>query len=197
MTTYEGIKRAGPPQAMQKLREDLYLVQVHAHGDAHPPTGSACFTKRSSRRRRNFRLARWTSAGLCCVSVPTAPAWKRRRPGSTAGSSAPIRKRPRWAGDWTKSAGGGAKNISASSKELAASGTVALGRNCRSQIRERPLTSTSAAFARFAELRAAVTDSWQRQPNRITTNCWASPAKRRRRRSARPTGSLPASIIRT
>ena len=28
MTTYEGIKRAGPPQAIQKLREDLYMVQV-------------------------------------------------------------------------------------------------------------------------------------------------------------------------
>lgn len=28
MTTYEGIKRAGPPQAIQKLREDLYMVQI-------------------------------------------------------------------------------------------------------------------------------------------------------------------------
>lgn len=28
MTTYEGIKRAGPPQAIQKLREDLYMAQV-------------------------------------------------------------------------------------------------------------------------------------------------------------------------
>ena len=28
LTTYEGIKRAGPPQAIQKLREDLYMVQV-------------------------------------------------------------------------------------------------------------------------------------------------------------------------
>src|SRR4030081_491107 len=25
---YEGIKRAGPPQAIQKLREDLYMVQI-------------------------------------------------------------------------------------------------------------------------------------------------------------------------
>ena len=28
LTTYEGIKRAGPPRAIQKLREDLYMVQV-------------------------------------------------------------------------------------------------------------------------------------------------------------------------
>jgi hypothetical protein len=28
LTTYEAIKRAGPPQAIQKLREDLYMVQV-------------------------------------------------------------------------------------------------------------------------------------------------------------------------
>ncbi len=28
MTTYEGIKRSGPPQAIQKLREDLYMVQI-------------------------------------------------------------------------------------------------------------------------------------------------------------------------
>ena len=28
LTTYEGIKRAGPPQAIQKLREDLYMVHV-------------------------------------------------------------------------------------------------------------------------------------------------------------------------
>jgi hypothetical protein len=28
LTTYEGIKRIGPPQAIQKLREDLYMVQI-------------------------------------------------------------------------------------------------------------------------------------------------------------------------
>jgi hypothetical protein len=28
LTTYEGIKRVGPPQAIQKLREDLYVVQI-------------------------------------------------------------------------------------------------------------------------------------------------------------------------
>jgi hypothetical protein len=28
LTTAEGIKRAGPPQATQKLREDFFLVQV-------------------------------------------------------------------------------------------------------------------------------------------------------------------------
>ena len=28
MTTQEGIKRAGPPQAIQKLREDLYMAQI-------------------------------------------------------------------------------------------------------------------------------------------------------------------------
>jgi hypothetical protein len=28
VTTYEGIKRAGPPQAVQKLRDDFYLVQI-------------------------------------------------------------------------------------------------------------------------------------------------------------------------
>jgi hypothetical protein len=28
LTTYEGIKRAGPPLAIQKLGEDLYMVQV-------------------------------------------------------------------------------------------------------------------------------------------------------------------------
>lgn len=28
MTTYVGIKRAGPPQAIQKLRDDLYMVQI-------------------------------------------------------------------------------------------------------------------------------------------------------------------------
>ena len=28
MTTYEGIKRTGPPQAIQKLREDLYMIQI-------------------------------------------------------------------------------------------------------------------------------------------------------------------------
>jgi hypothetical protein len=28
LTAYEGIKRSGPPQAIQKLREDLYMVQV-------------------------------------------------------------------------------------------------------------------------------------------------------------------------
>jgi hypothetical protein len=29
LTTYEGIKRTGPPQAIQKLREDLYMVQIN------------------------------------------------------------------------------------------------------------------------------------------------------------------------
>ena len=28
MTTYEGIKRVGPPQAIQKLREDLFMIQI-------------------------------------------------------------------------------------------------------------------------------------------------------------------------
>ena len=28
LTTQEGIKRAGPPQAIQKLREDLYMAQI-------------------------------------------------------------------------------------------------------------------------------------------------------------------------
>ena len=28
MNTYEGIKRAGPPLAIQKLGEDLYMVQI-------------------------------------------------------------------------------------------------------------------------------------------------------------------------
>lgn len=28
LTTYQGIKRAGPPQAIQKLREGLYMVQI-------------------------------------------------------------------------------------------------------------------------------------------------------------------------
>ena len=28
MTTYEGIKRTGPPQAVQKLREDLFMIQI-------------------------------------------------------------------------------------------------------------------------------------------------------------------------
>ena len=28
MTTSEGVKRAGPPQAVQKLREGFYLVQI-------------------------------------------------------------------------------------------------------------------------------------------------------------------------
>ena len=28
MTTYEGIKRTGPPHAIQKLRDDLYMIQI-------------------------------------------------------------------------------------------------------------------------------------------------------------------------
>lgn len=28
MTTVEGVRRVGPPQAIQKLRENLYLIQV-------------------------------------------------------------------------------------------------------------------------------------------------------------------------
>jgi hypothetical protein len=28
LSTYEGIKRAGPPQAIQKLREELYMIQI-------------------------------------------------------------------------------------------------------------------------------------------------------------------------
>jgi hypothetical protein len=28
LTTYEGIKRAGPPQAIQKLREEFFMVQI-------------------------------------------------------------------------------------------------------------------------------------------------------------------------
>ena len=28
MTTFEGIKRTGPPQAIQKLREDLFMIQI-------------------------------------------------------------------------------------------------------------------------------------------------------------------------
>jgi hypothetical protein len=28
LTTYEGIKRAGPPQAIQKLRDDLFMIQI-------------------------------------------------------------------------------------------------------------------------------------------------------------------------
>jgi hypothetical protein len=28
LTTYEGIKRTGPPQAIQKLREELYMAQI-------------------------------------------------------------------------------------------------------------------------------------------------------------------------
>jgi len=28
LTTYEGIKRTGPPHAIQKLREDLYMIQI-------------------------------------------------------------------------------------------------------------------------------------------------------------------------
>jgi hypothetical protein len=28
LTTYEGIKRTGPPHAIQKLREDLFMIQI-------------------------------------------------------------------------------------------------------------------------------------------------------------------------
>ena len=35
MTTYEGIKRMGPPQAIQKLRDDLYMIQI---GISETPT---------------------------------------------------------------------------------------------------------------------------------------------------------------
>jgi hypothetical protein len=28
LTAYEGIKRSGPPQAIQKLREDLFMIQI-------------------------------------------------------------------------------------------------------------------------------------------------------------------------
>jgi len=28
LTTYEGIKRNGPPHAIQKLREDLFMIQI-------------------------------------------------------------------------------------------------------------------------------------------------------------------------
>jgi len=28
LTTYEGIKRSGPPQAIQKLRDDFYMIQI-------------------------------------------------------------------------------------------------------------------------------------------------------------------------
>jgi hypothetical protein len=28
LTTYEGIKRTGPPHAIQKLREDMYMIQI-------------------------------------------------------------------------------------------------------------------------------------------------------------------------
>jgi hypothetical protein len=35
LTTYEGIKRTGPPQAIQKLRDDLYMIQI---GISETPT---------------------------------------------------------------------------------------------------------------------------------------------------------------
>lgn len=35
MTTYEGIKRIGPPQAIQKLRDDLFMIQI---GISESPT---------------------------------------------------------------------------------------------------------------------------------------------------------------
>lgn len=35
LATYEGIKRIGPPQAIQKLREDLYMIQI---GISESPT---------------------------------------------------------------------------------------------------------------------------------------------------------------
>jgi hypothetical protein len=35
LTTYEGIKRTGPPQAVQKLREDLFMIQI---GISETPT---------------------------------------------------------------------------------------------------------------------------------------------------------------
>jgi hypothetical protein len=35
LTTYEGIKRTGPPQAIQKLRDDLFMIQI---GISETPT---------------------------------------------------------------------------------------------------------------------------------------------------------------
>ena len=35
LTNYEGIKRTGPPQAIQKLRDDLYMIQI---GISETPT---------------------------------------------------------------------------------------------------------------------------------------------------------------
>ena len=55
-----------------------------------------------------------------------------RPPGSTAGSSAPIRRKRPWAASWTKSAGGAAKSTSASSRNWHRS--TRGGRSCRRRL---------------------------------------------------------------
>ncbi len=120
MTTYEGIKRAGPPQAIQKLREDLYMVQItlsetpsadwkrlfYETQQSPPPD----FPPRVGGHQRN----------ICALPLRGSPAWRPRPPGSIAGSIAPIRKKRPWAGGWTKSAASAAKSTQREQQELAA-----------------------------------------------------------------------------
>ncbi len=83
LTTYEGIKRTGPPQAIQKLREDLYMVQI-ALSETPRPTGSGCFTKRSKRRRRFSSARGGYQRGVCSIPVG------RSKRGSQDGLDRPL-----------------------------------------------------------------------------------------------------------
>ena len=66
----DGINRAGPPQAMQKLRENFYLVQVPLSETPSADWKRLVLRRAAVAARRNFRRARWRSAGTCCAFVP-------------------------------------------------------------------------------------------------------------------------------
>ncbi len=132
MTTYEGIKRVGPPQAIQKLREDLFMVQIalsetptadwkrlfYETQQAPPPD----FLPRAVEIISNY--IRFRSE---VPSVQARTAWIDRW------IDRANQKEASMGGRWMKSAESAATNTSASSRNWRRS--IRNGKNCKTKLR--------------------------------------------------------------
>ena len=170
MTT-SGIRRASPPQAVTKVRDNYFLIQVsitetpsadwrRLFYDAQGQDVPADFAPRSVEITGNVFAVQGGSRDSVEQKIAVLDRWmerrarKKRHGGAHGSAAAESRKRPR------------------ARRRKWRSGMRA-GRNCRS-------SSTELMAARRSESGFSDSDSkWQRQPNKIITNCWEFRARRR------------------
>ena len=109
--TTSGVRRTSPPQAVQKIRDGVFLVLVSIT-ESPSADWRRLFYDAQQEFRRISRRARWKSPEHSCASRPIPQRSNKKLLCSTAGWTAPARKKQAWA-DARKCSGKRRKSSSA------------------------------------------------------------------------------------